>query len=422
MKPFLPLFQTRFEMMAAMAVLGVIFLINTGFKYLDYRDFKSYSWATVRGNIVNITDLTAKNGREYQRVSLKNDDGMTLGMTHMSKEKLAKNMRAGFRVKTDEVGFLSFFTKRFYATSVLVWANEAKDTSVKSNLQNFISSQHENNLTKELYSTLFLATPISKALRDQVQRWGITHIIAISGFHLSIMFAFLYFVMKPIYGFFQNRYFPYRNARWDISLVIFAFLGYYLWLIDMTPSFLRSFAMGVFGFLFLWRGIHVFSFEMLFFTSAFLAALFPELIFNIGFILSVFGVFFIFVFVKHFGQTLKVWQSAILINFWLFLAMNPIVYYWFGVINWQQWVSIPLSMLFVVFYPLTTLLHLIGQGGVFDNLMLQFLSYESKSAMFNTPVWLLVLYILFAALSVYRAIFMIFVALIGFSYFFFLLS
>jgi competence protein ComEC len=190
----------------------------------------------------------------------------------------------------------------------------------------------------------------------------------------------------------------------------------------MTPSFLRSYAMGIFGFLFLLRGIHVLSFEMLFFTSAFLAALFPELIFNIGFILSVFGVFFIFVFIKHFGQTLKVWQSIILLNVWLFLAMNPIVYYWFGVINFQQWVSIPLSMLFVAFYPLTVFLHATGYGGVFDNLMLQFLSYESKSAMFNTPVWLLAVYLAFAALSVYRAVFMIFVAGIGIGYFFFLFS
>jgi competence protein ComEC len=204
--------------------------------------------------------------------------------------------------------------------------------------------------------------------------------------------------------------------------MIFTFLGYYLWLIDMTPSFLRSYAMGVFGFLFLWRGIHVFSFEMLFLVSTFLTALFPHLIFNIGFILSIFGVFFIFVFVKHFGKTLKIWQSAILINIWLFLAMNPIVYYWFGVINWQQWVSIPLSMLFVIFYPLTTFLHLMGYGGVFDELTLQFLALESKSVIFNTPVWFLIIYLIFTVLSAFRAVFMIPVMLIGSSFFFFLLS
>ncbi|MDR1460935.1 MAG: ComEC/Rec2 family competence protein [Campylobacteraceae bacterium] len=421
MKPFLPLFRTKFEIVAAITVLSVVFLINIGFKYLDYREFKSHNWATIRGDVTNVVHLKAKNGREYQRLSVKNDDGFTLSITYMSKEKLKQNMRVGFRVKTDEVDFISFFAKRFYATSVLAWANEANNTHVKSKLQNAIFSQHENVLAKELYSTLFLATPISKTLREQVQRWGITHIIAISGFHLSIIFGFLYFIIKPVYGFFQNRYFPYRNTRWDISLVIFIFLGYYLWLIDMTPSFLRSYAMGVFGFLFLWRGIHVLSFEILFFTSAFLIALFPQLIFNIGFILSVFGVFFIFVFIKHFGEALKVWQSAVLINFWLFLAMNPIVYYWFGVINLQQLASIPLSMLFVVFYPLSVFLHVIGYGGIFDNLMLQFLSYESKSVMFNTPVWLLAIYLALAVLSAYRAIFMLFIAFIGISYFYFFL-
>ncbi|MDR0407599.1 MAG: ComEC/Rec2 family competence protein [Campylobacteraceae bacterium] len=424
MKPFLPLFQTKFEMIAAIAVLGVIFLINTGFKYLDYIEFKSHNWVTIRGNIVNITHLIAKNGREYQRLSIKNDDGLVLGITYMSKEKLKQNMRVGFRIKTNEVDFISFFAKRFYATTpVLVWANEINDTSVKSKLQDILHSQHKDTLTKELYGALFLATPISKTLREQVQRWGIAHIIAISGFHLSILFGFLYFMSKPVYTFFQSRYFPYRNVKWDLSLIIFIFLGYYLWLIDMTPSFLRSYAMGVFGFLFLWRGIHVLSFEMLFFTSAFLVAFFPQLIFNIGFILSVFGVFFIFVFIKHFGKTLKVWQSAILLNFWLFAAMNPIVHYWFGVINLQQWASIPLSIFFIVFYPAIVFLHAIGFGGIFDNFMVQFLSYESKSIIFNTPFWLLAIYLIFAALSVYSPIFMFLIAIMGIGYFsFFLFS
>ncbi|MDR3346244.1 MAG: ComEC/Rec2 family competence protein [Campylobacteraceae bacterium] len=413
MKHFLPLFQTKVEMAAAVMVLSAVFFINIFLTYLDFREFKSHSWATIRGNIANIVHLTSKNNRAYQRLYIKSDSGLGVSVTYMSNATFTQNMRVGFRVKTDDVTFGSFVSNRFWAQSVLVWAHEVNDTSVKSKLKTFITSQHENTLMQELYGALFLATPISKQLREQVQVWGVAHIIAISGFHLGLIFGFLYALFRPLYRFFQDRYFPYRNARWDISLVIFAILGYYLWLIDMTPSFLRSYAMGVLGFLFLWRGINALGFEILFFTSALLIAFFPHLMFNIGFILSVFGVFFIFVFIKHFGKVLKVWQSAALINLWLFFAMTPIVHHWFDVINLQQLASIPLSFLFVVFYPLTAFLHLAGFGGLFDAFLLQSLTLSSKSVMFTTPLWLLGIYIVLSFLCAWKKIFMLPVALVG---------
>ncbi|MDR0467428.1 MAG: ComEC/Rec2 family competence protein [Campylobacteraceae bacterium] len=420
MKPYLSLFQRKIEIVFVGLILLFVFICNIILNYIDFREFKSHSWATVRGEIANIIPLVAKDGRAYKRLYVKSDSGHTITIVFWSKEEINLNARVGFRVKTEEVNFGSFLSRKFYAPSVLAWHKSQIDSSVKNRIDNFIQKQHDSQIMKELFSTLYLATPISKELRDKVQRFGITHVIAISGYHLGIIFAFLYAIFMPIYRFFQDRYFPYRNARWDISVIIFAFLGYYLWLIDMTPSFLRSYVMGVCGFLFLWRGINVLTFEMLALTTAFLIALFPYLAFNIGFILSVFGVFFIFVFIKHFPK-LKVWQTLLLLNLWLFIAMNPIVYYWFNVINIQQWISIPLSILFVIFYPFVTFLHAINQGGLLDGHIINFLSYETKSAFFNTPVWLLAIYVCLAFLSAFRAIFMLPILIIGVSYFFFLL-
>jgi competence protein ComEC len=420
--PYLPLFQRKLEAMAVLAVIIVIFLINIAFKYADFLEFKSYSWATFRGDLINVIPLTAKDGRDYKRLYIKNDDGITLTVAYFAKDEFKTGMRVGFRVKTDEVSFLSFLSHRFYAQAVLVWANEAEDRSLRNRAFNLIASQHDENITKELFGALFLATSISKDLRDSVQRWGVAHIIAISGFHLSIIFAFLYFLMKPIYGFFQNRYFPYRNARWDISLVIFAFLGGYLWLIDMTPSFLRSYAMGVFGFLFLWRGINAINFEVLFLCAAFLLSLFPHLAFNVGFILSCFGVFFIFVYVKHFGRSFKVWQSAIIINFWLFFAMNPLVHYWFGVLSITQLACIPLSILFVVFYPVEAGLHLIGEGWLLDSFIIKFFTFQMRSIEVYTPLWLLIVYIALSLGSMWKRIFMLPLVVMGIGFFAFLLS
>ncbi|MDR1615128.1 MAG: ComEC/Rec2 family competence protein [Campylobacteraceae bacterium] len=422
MKPYLPLFQRRFEVAVVSAALLAIFLINIAFKYADFLDFKSHSWATFRGDLVNIVPLTAKNGRDYKRLYIKNDDGITLTVAYFAKDEFKTNMRLGFRVKTEEVGFGSFLSRRFYAQSVLIWANEAEDTSLKNRLFNIIASQHEENIAKELFGALFLATSISKDLRNSVQQWGIAHIIAISGFHLGIIFGFLYALLSFPYRILQNRYFPYRNLRWDISLIVFLALGGYLWLIDMTPSFLRSYIMGVGGFLFLWRGINVINFEVLFLCAAFLISLFPHLAFNVGFILSCFGVFFIFVYVKHFGQTFKVWQSVIIINFWLFFAMNPLVHYWFGILSIAQFACIPLSILFVVFYPVEAVLHLIGQGWILDSFIVKFLTFEMPSVEVHTPLWLLIVYIALSLGAMWKRIFMLPLTVMGVGFFAFLLS
>jgi competence protein ComEC len=237
---------------------------------------------------------------------------------------------------------------------------------------------------------------MSNSLRNDVQRFGIAHVVAISGFHLTIIFGFLYALLSPIYRFFQGRYFPYRNARWDISLVIFGILGWYLWLIDLTPSFLRAYLMGVVGFLFLWRGIKLLSFQTLALTAALIIALFPHLMFNIGFILSCAGVFFIFVFIRHFGRTLPLWADALLLNFWLFFAMLPLAHYWFGITSWMQFVSIPISILFVVFYPLAAFLHLIGWGGAMDGALMWMLAQPSAVWDVRTSAPMLGAYLLLA--------------------------
>ncbi|MDR0666624.1 MAG: ComEC/Rec2 family competence protein [Campylobacteraceae bacterium] len=419
MKPYLPLFQKRFEMAAILAILGVILLANIAFKYADFLEFKSYAWATFRGDLVNIVPLVAKDGRSYKRLYVKNGDGVTLTTAYFAKDEFKLNMRVGFRVKTDEVDFLSFLKRRFYAQSVLAWANEPED-KLRAKLFNAIASQHEENLTKELFGALFLAVPISKELRDSVQLLGSAHIIAISGFHLGIIFGFLYALLSVPYRFFQNRYFPYRNARWDISLVVFLFLGFYLWLIDMTPSFLRSYVMGVIGFLSLWRGVNLVNFELLFLCAAFLTAFFPHLAFNVGFILSCFGVFFIFVYVRHFGDRFRVWQSVVIINVWLFLAMTPLVHYWFDMLSIAQFACIPLSLLFVVFYPVEAVLHIIGQGGILDGFIMNLLNVKAYNAEVKTPLWLLAIYIVFSLGAARSRIFMLPLIVLGGGFFLFL--
>lgn len=96
MKPYLPLFQRKIEIVFVWLVLLFIFTCNIVLNYIDFRDFKSYSWATIRGEIVNIIPLIAKNGREYKRLYVKSDSGHTLTIAFWSKDEvscgISKNM------------------------------------------------------------------------------------------------------------------------------------------------------------------------------------------------------------------------------------------------------------------------------------------------------------------------------------------
>ena len=77
--------------------------------------------------------------------------------------------------------------------------------SVRNKIFDFIQNQHESSFGKELFLALFIAEPISKELREKVSMWGISHLIAISGYHLSFLFLISYFIFSKIYIFFQDR-------------------------------------------------------------------------------------------------------------------------------------------------------------------------------------------------------------------------
>ena len=54
---------------------------------------------------------------------------------------------------------------------------------------------------KELFNALFLATPINKSLRDKCVDFGVSHLIALSGFHLGVLSFVLYWVVYLFYKF-----------------------------------------------------------------------------------------------------------------------------------------------------------------------------------------------------------------------------
>ena len=284
-------------------------------------------------------------------------------------------------------------------------------------LKTYIKNQHKFGDLKEIFQALFFATNISKNTRAKIQKLGISHLVAISGFHLGLISAILYFILSPIYRFFQNRYFPYRNIKADLSFVIFSLLFFYMYIIDFSPSFLRSFVLSIFGFFLFSKNIKILSFATLSISVGFILILFPKLLFSISFWFSVSGVFYIFLFLKHFGNLNKIW-IFILLNFWVFALMMPIVHYVFKVFTPLQLFSPFFSMLFVVFYPLELFMHIINHGGFFDIWLEKLLNLQTSFYEVTTPLWFLITYICLSLVSIFNRWLAILVFFFSFAIFF----
>jgi len=384
-----PLFVTKRETVSALLVIAVLFLISFSYEYYKYKQITTYSLYVANAKVLNSYQ---KEGKDYRVLKLKTKD-FTFYTTN--KKALGRGDEVKAIIYTKNINFYSYL-KGFYASSKSLHVEKKSD---KNALVKFVENQHVNIKTKELYSALFFATPISKELREDITKWGIAHLVAISGFHLGILSAILFFLLKPIYTFFQDRYFPYRNQTADLAMFVFVILGSYTYFIDMTPSVLRAFVMSLIGFFLFSRNIKIISFGTLFFTISIVLILFPNLLFSIAFWLSVSGVFYIFLFLHHFSNLSKV-TIFILLHFWVYVLMIPVVHLIFGVFSFNQLFSPLISMAFILFYPLSLALHVVGLGGSLDSFLVWFLSLHVKTDLLVTPLWFFVSYLGFSLVAV----------------------
>ncbi|PPB61916.1 hypothetical protein CDQ74_07620 [Campylobacter hyointestinalis subsp. hyointestinalis] len=74
----------------------------------------------------------------------------------------------------------------------------------------------------------------------------------------------------------------------------------------------------------------------------------------------------------------------------VFSAMNIPVYYFFSSASFYQLSVIPLGYIFVVFYPVSIILHIFGYGGLLDEYMLSFLNLAYEQTKIEVPTWLFI--------------------------------
>jgi competence protein ComEC len=400
------LFNSKKETLYFFLLSLVLFFISISFEFYSYKKFTAFN-----SQLVNVTVLKQykktklkENGKSktYTVLKLKSDTGLIFYTIASKNLPSVKERMLELEIWAGDISFYEYL-RTFFSFSKIIEVQ--KDDSLKARISSHVQTQHTEANLASIYEALFLAKPLGWELQKRFSSLGVSHLIAISGFHLGVLSAILFFLIKVPYKFLQNRYFPYRSYRVDSFFIIASVLLLYLLFLESPPSLLRAFMMLLVGFILYDRGVKIISMQTLLVSVILLLALLPKLFFSLGFWLSVGGVFYIFLFLIHFKKLPKWWQFFLL-PIWIYLMMLPYSLGIFANFSLYHPLSILWTSLFVIFYPLSLLFHILGFGDMLDFALRFLLELDVQERTVELdPVWLGV-EILLSILSIYRRYFL----------------
>ncbi len=373
----------------ALFFLFVIF-IRLFFEYQSYQHFISKPFYFTHAKVLNAYEKS-KGNKRYQVLKLRSEEGLTFYATNYSKDNF-NHKRLRLQIFPNKnISFIDYLGT-FYVTS-RIKGQVLLPFTFKDRLLEKVALQHENSALGSFYNAIFFATLLEKELREKISMLGVSHLVALSGFHLGILWGLVYGFILLLYRPLQQHFFPYRHALFDVGLVAMILLGIYVWFVDFPPSLVRSYAMVLVGWIVLLLGMELLSFTFLTIITLILAALFPSLLVSLSFGLSVAGVFYIFLLLQY-SKGVKTWiVSLIFIPLGIFVLMLPVVHTLFGATSLYQLLSPLLSLLFIPFYPFVMVLHLLDLGSLLDTGLLALFSMPKSSDESLFPVWATVGYI-----------------------------
>jgi len=381
----LRLLENKKEYALFLLLLLIVYMANMGYLYMKYEGFIGEELIKTSGQVLNIYPKPS-----YNVIKIHNED-MIFFTTILKDSKISKMDYIDLVITSKGIDFLSYL-KGFYTQSFSVRLR-VKDT-FKNRLFQDVLAQQTNKQVAELFNAIFFAVPLGVEIRDFCAVFGISHLIAISGFHLGIIVFVSYWCLYLPYSFLHGKYFPYRNKKFDVFMVCSIVLCIYLVFTNVVPSLLRAFVMFIFGLYLLRRNIKLLSYETLCIITLLIIAFFPKYLFSLSLWFSLIAVFYIFLFLQYFKTIPKLGQF-ILFNMWIFLVMNPISHFYFEITSYWQLISPFLTVGFTVFYPLEFVLHLFGQGALLDIFIEYLMDLKSNVYLIRTPAVFFYFYLLY---------------------------
>lgn len=377
-------------------ILLFIASLSLSWEYYRYKDFVKFDDPLARAEVVDQeVRLIGDKPKTSMKLHLENGASVRCAMSPYLRDLRGREVLVELQVAN--VSFLDYlkgFRTRGLITEVY------PSLSLKERWYRLIASHHSDQRMQELYGALFVATPMSQEFQTLVGAMGLSAVLSISGYHFGILSLIAYFFLRAPYRWLQNRYFPYRHGNRDLFWIVAGLLFAYLSILEYNPAMVRSFGMIMVGYWLYDRGIKIVSFQTLLIAVGLLLAFFPRLFFSLSFWFSSFGVLSIFVFIRYYEHW-KPWQIFLALNLWCYLVLLPISLAIFGTFSWWHIGSIPINLVFNLYYPSVLVLHLTPWGDLFDStLMRMFDMAESRSVML--PMWVGILSIVLAVGAMWR--------------------
>jgi competence protein ComEC len=189
---------------------------------------------------------------------------------------------------------------------------------------------------------------LAPATEDVFRRTGLTHVLVVSGLHLSLVFSFFFFPLYFLLSL-KGRLADDGRARWwALGAAVLPTYAYSL-VVGWSPPVLRSFYYALLSALALLSRFRKDFFSLLLLTVLLLLLWNPLLLFDLSFQLSFLSVAAVYFFGRSFKQAIPVWQEhlpclrfSILQWFLLLLgvtvavnlALYPLLAYQFHEVSW----------------------------------------------------------------------------------------
>lgn len=370
--------------------------LSLSYEYYQFTKLKTFDDPLVRAEVIDQeVRMIAEQPKTSMKLRLENGSSVRCAMSPYLRDLRGRDVLIELQVaKVTFIDFLKGIHTRGVITEVY------PELSLKECWYRRIALEHEDQWMKELYGALFVATPMSQEFQALVGAMGLSHILSISGYHYGIISLIAYFLLRSPYRWLQNRYFPYRHGNRDLFLLVLGILFFYLWALEFIPPMVRAFGMIAVGYWLYDRGIKIVSLQTLLIAVSVLLAFFPKLFFSLGFWFSSFGVLSIFIFIRYYEHW-KAWQIFLALHLWCYLVLLPISLSIFGTFGWWHMGSIPLALVFNLYYPIVLGLHLTPWGDVFDPYLLQMFEAGDIHTV-TIPLWVGGMSILLALGAMWR--------------------
>lgn len=370
--------------------------LSLSYEYYQFTKLKTFDDPLIRAEVIDQeVRLIGDVPKTSMKLRLENGASVRSAMSPYLRDLRGREVQVELQVA--KVTFLDFL-KGMHTRGIITEVYPS--LSLKEQWYRRIASVHEDQWMRELYGALFVATPMSQEFQTLVGAMGLSHILSISGYHYGIISLIAYFLLRSPYRWLQNRYFPYRHGNRDLFFMVLGILFFYLWALEFIPPMVRAFGMIAVGYWLYDRGIKIVSLQTLSITVGVLLAFFPTLLFSLGFWFSSFGVLSIFIFIRYYEHW-KPWQIFLALHIWCYLVLLPISLSIFGTFGWWHIGSIPLALLFNLYYPAVLVLHVTPWGDWFDPYLLKMFESGDLNKVV-IPMWMGIFSVVLALGAMWR--------------------